>query len=244
MFQPDDLKSNEPLLWSTGTGTDVWELLVACGAGDLPTVQRLLTKDPSLVRAQHHYRKPLTFAVRSNRLDVAALLLEYDPHPSDLAYTHSLLDDARDRGYADMERLLLGALSNASPKGEPVAAAIRERERAKVNRLLDADPDLLHAGDMRSNQPIHWAVVTRQLELIDDLLNRGADIEATRQDHARPIQLIRGDYHFRAWSMDFPATPGEVLAHLRLRGAYCDICTAAHSGDLVRARECSRTRRW
>jgi hypothetical protein len=30
MYQPDELKQATPLLWSTGTGTDVWELFVAC----------------------------------------------------------------------------------------------------------------------------------------------------------------------------------------------------------------------
>lgn len=40
-------------------------------------------------------------------------------------------------------------------------AAIRERSMGKVRSLLDAAPDLLHAGDERSNQPIHWAVMTR-----------------------------------------------------------------------------------
>ena len=34
-----------------------------------------------------------------------------------------------------------------------------------------------------------------------------------------------------------PTTPREVLAHLRARGAYCDICTAAYIGDLERVRE-------
>ena len=57
-----------------------------------------------------------------------------------------------------MERLLettLAARFNASSKGEPVAAAIRERNPAKVRALLDASPELLRAGDARGNQPIH-----------------------------------------------------------------------------------------
>ncbi|HEY3132946.1 MAG TPA: ankyrin repeat domain-containing protein, partial [Acidobacteriota bacterium] len=81
MTQPDALKKNEPLKWSTGTGTDVWALFCACIAGDLETVQRLLKKDPALVRSHYNYRKPLYFAVRENRLEVAAFLLERDPDP-------------------------------------------------------------------------------------------------------------------------------------------------------------------
>jgi hypothetical protein len=29
MIQPDELKKNEPLIWSTGTGTDAWEMFCA-----------------------------------------------------------------------------------------------------------------------------------------------------------------------------------------------------------------------
>ena len=106
--------------------------------------------------------------------------------------------------------------------------------------LLDASPQLMHAGDERSNQPIHWAVMTRQIEVVDELLGRGADVDAARSDGARPIQLTNGDYHFRGWRdvpHDWPTTPAQVLAHLRARGAFYDICTACHVGDLDRVRE-------
>src|SRR5262249_43478993 len=242
MIQPDELKKSDPLTWSTGTGVDVWNLFCACIAGDLAAVKRLVDKDPVIVRCHSESRKPLYFAVRENRPDVAAFLLERDPDPIGLAVNDSLLDIARDRGYFEMEKLLeftLAKLHGASAKGEPIAKAIRERDLAKVRALLDEQPEL-HAGDARSNQPIHWAVMTRQIDIIDELLARGADINAARLDGARPIQLTNGDYHYRGWR-DVPeevaATPAEVLAHLRARGAYCDICTAASIDDLDRVRE-------
>ncbi len=82
--------------------------------------------------------------------------------------------------------------------------------------------------------------MTRQIDVLDDLLARGADINAVRCDGARPIQLTNGDYHYRGWRdvpKDWPTTPMQVLAHLRARGAYCDICTACHIGDLERVKE-------
>jgi ankyrin repeat protein len=129
---------------------------------------------------------------------------------------------------------------HASSLGEAVAQAIRQRDVDKVRSLLNASPDLLHAGDGRSNQPIHWAVMTRQIDIIDELLARGADVNAVRFDGARPIQLTDGDYHYRGWRdvpQDWPTNPAQVLAHLRTRGAYYDINTACHSGDLDRVRE-------
>ncbi|MEK6410620.1 MAG: ankyrin repeat domain-containing protein [Acidobacteriota bacterium] len=243
MIQPDELKKNKPLLWSTGTGSDVWEIFCACIAGDLDTVKRLVNNDPSIVRCHHAYRTPIYFAVRENQLEVAAFLLEHGADPLSLAVGDSLLDICRDRGYVEMQKLLETTYTTkhgASTKGEPIAAAIRKRDLPKVRNLLDTSPELLHAGDERSNQPIHWAVMTRQIDLIDELLARGADINAARFDGARPIQLTNGDYNYRGWRdvpKDVATTPGEVLEHLRARGAYVDICTAASIGDLERVRE-------
>jgi ankyrin repeat protein len=243
MNQPEELKKNEPLTWSPGRGVDVWELFCACITGDVIAVERLLKSDPALVRCQYAYRTPLYFAVRENQLAVAQLLLDSGADPLSLAVNDRLLDICRDRGYADMQQLLsthYATILNASPRGEVVAAAIREHDLARVRRLLDASPELLHAGDERSNQPIHWAAMTRQLDVIDELLARGADIEAVRYDGARPIHLNHGDYHFRGWRdvpPDWPVTPAEVITHLRSQGAHCDMCTACHLGDMLRVRE-------
>src|SRR6185295_4838603 len=49
-----------------------------------------------------------------------------------------------------------------------------------------------------------------------------------------------GDYTYRGWRdipRDTVTAPREVIAHLRARGACCDICTASYIGDLERVRE-------
>jgi len=243
MNPPDALKTNQPLKWSTGSGTEVWALFCACVTGDFASVRRLLEQDPSLARCHYHYHKPLYFAVRENRLDVAAFLLERDPDPIAFGFNDSLLEIARDRGYAGMERLLETMLSERhgiSARGEPVAAAIRAHDRPLTRTLLEAEPALLHAGDLRSNRPLHWAVMTRQIELVDELLQRGADIDDRRCDGARPIHLTNGDYYFRGWRdvpKDWPTTPEEVYRHLVSRGANVDLGMACATGDLARVRE-------
>src|SRR5438477_7962140 len=75
MIQPEALKKKEPLLWSPGMGTDVWQMFCAAITGDIGAIKRLLKKDPSLLRCQYEYRAPLYFAVRENQLDAAAFLL-------------------------------------------------------------------------------------------------------------------------------------------------------------------------
>lgn len=243
MVQPEELNKNEPLKWSPGTGTEVWEMFCAAITGDLETIQRLVGKNEALARCQYHYRKPLYFAVRENQVEVAAFLLKYDPDPFGLVVGDSLFEIAQCRGYREMEDLLNSFRKEAygsSPKGNAVAAAIRERNLEKVKQILDASPELLHEGDETSNQPIHWAVMSRQPDIIDELLSRGADINAKRADKARPLHLFNGDYHYRGWR-DVPRentpSPLEVLNHVIARGAYVDINTAAHMGNIERVKE-------
>jgi ankyrin repeat protein len=184
----------------------------------------------------------LYFAVRENRTAVVEEMLQAGADPLSFAVNDTLLDIARDREYLEMGRLLEAALADrfgSSPRGEAVAAAIRARDLPAMRSLLDASPELLHAGDGGSSQPIHWAVMTRQLDVIDELLTRGADIDARRADGARPIQLTNGDYSYRGWRdvpEDVTTTPREVLDHLIRRGAAVDISTAAAMGDLARIR--------
>jgi ankyrin repeat protein len=246
MLRPAALRSEDKLLWSPGRGTDLWALILACISGDLDAVRALIANDPSLARAHYTYRKPLYFAVRENRVDIAQFLLEHDHNPMDLWFDDSPLEMARDRGYAEMGRLLTETLDtkfNASSKSEPIALALREHDLTRMRELLDAEPALLSKGDHRSNQPIHWATMTRQLEAIDELLQRGADIDARRMDGAQPIHLTNGDYFYRGWRdvpRDWPTSPAQVMAHLRSRGAIVDLPTACHTGDLERVRELLR----
>ena len=217
MAQPAELKSDQKLLWSQGRGTDVWALIQACASGDLKAVRALIATDPSLARSHYDYRKPLYFAVRENRLDVVRLLLEHDCNPLDLWMDDDPIEIARDRGYTEMEQLLTHTLEtkfNASPQGEPVALALREHDLPRMRDLLDAPPALVGKGDKRSSQPIHWATMTRQLDAIDELLRRGADINAQRMDGARPIHVTNGDYFYRGWRdvpRNWPVTPAQVM---------------------------------
>ena len=225
----------------TQPSEDLGAMFRAAEAGDLAQLQRLLAKDPALARSTFQYRSALAFAVRANQVDAAVLLLERGADPLNSGTSDSLIQMARDRGYDAMVRLLRTVLIGPgdAPSGGEVAAAIRARDLTLVRRLLDSDPTLVSARDESTNQPIHWAVMTRQLGLIDELLARGASIEAQRADGARPIQLTNGDYNYRGWR-DVPREgtppPLDVLAHLRARGAHCDICTAAHIGDLEQVR--------
>jgi ankyrin repeat protein len=242
MVQPEELKSEQFLPWSRGRGVDVWAMLYAATTGDLETIRQLIGRDPQLINCEYQYLTPLRFAVRENQRAVIDFLLEQGANAA-VEIGDSLIQLAQDRGYRDLVAFLQSWLRqkySIAPEGELVAAAIRDFNPAKARSLLEEQPHLLTIADARGNQPIHWAVMTRQLDLIDHLLNRGADINSRRPDGARPIDLTNGDYHYRGWR-DLPSTALQkhepVIGYLLARGAECDISMAAELGDLKRIRE-------
>lgn len=242
MRRPKELESTELLKWSPGTGVEVWETFQAAIHGDLPKLRALVANRPNLVESHLHYRTPLYFAVRENQVEAARFLLENGAAKSGLEVGDSFLQMARDRGYKEMEKLLREILERkytASPKGIAAAEAIKARDYDRIKLLLDEHPELVHAGDEQSNQPIHWAVMTRNLPIVDLVLERGADMNAQRKDGARPLHLINGDYNYRGWR-DVPesveTTPRQVLDHLVSKGVQLDICTACAVGDIDRVR--------
>jgi ankyrin repeat protein len=241
MTQPLLLSKDEPLVWSPGRGIDVWQMFVAASSGDLHAIKSLIGIDPSLVNCHFNYRTPMSFAVRHNHLGVAEYLLNSGANPVNAGTDDTLLTIARDRGYLEMQQLLEKTIhTENTAEGERLAAMIRNGELENLDILLGAYPELIHARDEHTNQPIHWAVMTRQPAMIDLLLSRGADIEATRADGARPLQLTNGDYHYRGWR-DVPlgtvATSADIFNHLLRIGAYLDMNMACLTGKIDRVRE-------
>ena len=240
--RPDDLNKQERLFWSTGMGTDVWDIFVAASQGDTRTIDQLLDKDPSLIRSHYDYRTVLYFAVRNNQLEAARLLLSRGANPLSSGTNDTLLEMATDRGLEEMRQIFIEAMADKSgtEEGERIAKAIRDRDVSGVKRLVKESPGIVRSSDHGSNQPIHWAVMSRQPDLVEFLLEKGADINAKRLDHARPIQLCNGDYSYRGWRdvpADTPARPGDIYRLLVARGAYIDINMAALTGNIERVRD-------
>jgi ankyrin repeat protein len=210
MVQPDDLKKDEPLLWSVGRGTEVWDLFVACADGDLPAVERSIDRNRSLVRAHYEYRTALYFAVRENRMEVAAFLIDRGANP--FYNGNDLVEMARLRGLTEMEALI----ERQRPRFERelsmvqrVARAFRFRDVGtvremlarpdaldiwtaafvgnleRVRELLDREPALANqASDHRSGTPLVLAAQRGHLEVVRLLLERGADPNLSEEGNA------------------------------------------------------------
>ena len=55
--------------------------------------------------------------------------------------------------------------------------------------------------------------------------------------------MTNGDYFYRGWRdvpRNWPVTPAQVMAHLKARGAFIDLPTACHTGDIDRVRQLLR----
>lgn len=183
MVRPEELTMNEPLLWSVGNETEVWDLLCACAAGDLETVERLVGGHPSLVRAHYEYRTPLYFAVRDNRMAVARFLLDRGANP--FYNGEDLIEMARIRRLADMEALIERHRRESSlvnpPSHDQLGAALADAagrgQLDAVRSLLErgADPNVPEEGNAPHGRALYAAVYNKHFDVARLLLEHGAN---------------------------------------------------------------------
>ena len=244
-WQPD-LDTDEYLEWNMGVGRQVRATLVAAMDGNLAALRNLIEADPTLVDCNVRYREPLYFAVGNNHLDCARFLVD---NGAEVTYrsgdrTHQRpIERVLDRGFNEIADLLKAAVEGQCnclyiDEGETLAEYIRQRDLDKVIAHLNCHPEHIRACDERGNVPIHWAVLTMNMPMVRSLLDRGADINATRPDGARPIDLVFGDYFFRRRDVPPEALSENrvMLGYLLAHGAVYDLRTAASIGDTEEVR--------
>lgn len=244
-WQPD-LDTDEFLDWNMGVGRLVKATLSAAMDGDLTALANLIRRDPTLVDCNVGYREPLYFAVGNNHLDCVRLLVD---NGAEVTYrsgdrTHQRpIERALDRGFDDIAAVLKAAVEERCnclyiDAGEILAEHIRGRNLDRVTAHLDRYPNHIRACDERGNVPIHWAVLTMNMSMVRALLDRGADVNASRPDGARPVDLVFGDYFFRRRDVPPEALSENkvMLGYLLAHGAEYDLRTAASVGDTEEVR--------
>jgi hypothetical protein len=173
--KPPELESDK--------GRDIWDTITAAAAGDTPTLQRLLARDPGSSQAEYWYTQPIHFAVRAGHLDTVQILLESGADPEWNGYHDgSLLEMARDRGHERIAQLLEEARNRrgrVAPAGDhPIHVAAQADDIEGVRKFLDDDSNLLERGDRSGGTPLHRAVLGSARRVIEHLLDGGANIHA------------------------------------------------------------------
>ena len=194
--------------------------------GDARTVRTLLRQHPD-VRASVNapifdFDAPALVFVSDEHPDVVDVLLEFgaDPNRRSEWWAGGFHPLHNVRGAAADHLLAAGAV--------PDACAAANLDRADLlAAMLDEDPARVHERGGDGQTPLHFA---RSREVVDLLLDAGADIDARDVDHrSTPAQWMIGDGR---------GSPRYALAaYLVERGAMADIFLAAALGlaDRVRA---------
>ena len=165
-------------------GEDVWQVLTAARAGDLATLRDALERDPTLVSASYWYLPPLHFAVREGHLEAVRLLVAAGAdltHRNTLYGNDTLLRMADDRGHRQVAGFLRETLDrrlSSAGVRHAVHEAAAAGDSAALARLLADDPRIADVGDHLGRRPLHYAVAAGRADLVDLLLNAGADIDA------------------------------------------------------------------
>lgn len=249
MRQPNAMKTENYLYGVEKlNGYDAWELMKACAGGDEETVQRLLKKDARLVNAQYWYQHPIHFAVREGHADLVKTLLDSGAEPGRSRYMYrswqTLLEEAERRGHRQILEILETEMTRryGYDRGfEPLADAVRERDRSTVEQLLKQTPRLLHASDVFGNNLLHWAAHTLHTELLDLFIQSGVNMNARRADGQTPVMIaMNGDYWHRRWRLlPTHASKDErkIIERLLEKGADYELNAAIHMKDAARVKE-------
>jgi ankyrin repeat protein len=232
---------------------DVWALFAAATHGDVPRVIALLAKNPRLVNAQCAYQFPIHRAVEAGHTEVVRILLERGADPGQSRYTYDswdkLLLSARERQHSDIERLLQDAMQRRfgyDPEFDVLKNAIISRDRNTIQAVVAQHSHLIRASDALGNNPLHWCVITRQIEWIRHFVELGTPIDALRADGHSPVLLAASgatDYWYRETRGRSHSTLRDtsvLVGVLLVLGAGYTASVAAAVGDQERIEELIR----
>ena len=220
-------------------------MLTASVAGDTASIRTLLERDRNLYRAGFYYNQPLYYAVREGHLDAVRILLEAGADPAGLGSEgESLVTVARDREFGEIAALLEDARSRVpaptpEKSDDPIHVAAEQNDAHRVRDLLNKDPQLIERGDRYGATPLHRAVAAQARDVVELLLDRGADIHALHgsgfgsEEGYAPARFQPIDCAL--WTDPYYGIRGDFdMARLLIsRGASYDVVIASAFGDLT-----------
>jgi len=252
--QPNAMRSDTYLYGVQPTnGYLAWQLFCASRVGDYSRAEKLLNADASLVNAQYWYEFPIHMAVRNDHKDIVKLLIERGADPGQSRYTYNswdkLLRITQERGFSDLEGYLCRVMRerfNYEPRFVSLVELIKKRNFNDICYFIKKEPEFLVYTDTFGNSALHWAVLSRNLELITFFLDKNVDPEVRRADGQTPILIgLNGDYWYRERNITGSdvADRWDVIRLLIERGVNYVLSVACAIGDEVRVDEILKSNR-
>lgn len=216
---------------------EVWPLIVAAMAGNTKSLESLLDADSSLVNAEFFGCSPIVFATQEGHTRTVQVLLERGARPTATSWfgKDTILKLAEDRGHqetASAIRRAVAQLHRYDEGSERFHDAVAQADSVRLAELLAAHPELVDQSDRQGISPLHKAVVNRDVELIELLIDRGADLnQADGKARMRPIDhAIWNDIYIHG-SEDM-----ELVDLLLSKGAEYTIEVAVARNDIERVK--------
>jgi ankyrin repeat protein len=220
----------KPVELEAADGRDTWDTIVAASAGDVATLRRLLKRDPRLARTGYWYAPAVHFAAREGQVEAVRLLLDFGADPEGNGLNdRNLIEMARERGHEHIAQMLEQERERrgrvvAQPADHPIHKAAALGETDAVRALLDADAALVNRGARQGVTPLHCAVLGGSPQMVNLLLDRGANIHARTPGDLQVID-------FAIWGERGPSVNDDIVRLLVSRGATYDLTIAAARGD-------------
>jgi ankyrin repeat protein len=237
LIRPVELQAGQPFSMENGTvlsGDEVFQIFVAARAGDLADMKRLIAREPALAVVEYNYTPPIHFAVREGHVAIVELLIErgadvggYGTYP----FGDSLLMMAEEREHNEVAAMLRRHLARSfalSAGTTVIIEAAKAGDVALVRAELARDPALATGSNERGDTPLHQAAHRCHLDVVQALLDAGADPDPVRGDGYRPVHLAMMP-NVRAGA---DRGVGRTIADVLLaRGARYSMFVAALRGD-------------
>src|SRR5881394_3464211 len=200
------------------TTTGVTPLMIASASGNALAVSVLIERGADAnAREKTYGQTPLIFAAAFNRTDAIAALLDHD---ADIAAATKVRLPPPRRGVP------LASGPESPPPGGAGARAGAPRAQPPTGASLGvvhiAEPIVEVGEPMGGLTALHYAVRQGNIEAVDALLDKGADVNGVSADNTTPLMLATINGRF------------DLAMHLLERGADPTIATVAGGTPLYR----------
>jgi ankyrin repeat protein len=175
-----------------GSAPSLDGIFAAARDGDVQRVNAMITKDPAVVNTKdaRFGATPLHWAALKGHEAVVDLLMANGASPK------AVNKDGETPVQVAKRAGQTAVLPYFAPGGGSATAglveAVKAGDLARVQKLLQDNPKLINQKDASfSATPLHYAALKGNLEMVQLLVSRGADLKAVNRDGETPLQVAR-----------------------------------------------------